>query len=389
MSRSRGVRSLPPGPCAFLRSASPQAPFQVTPQEYPPLALLPFSSALLAPSAYYALTFALMMTLLAGLIAWLLAQFHSRQAALRFLLYLLVGAGALFQLRYDLLPAAAMLICLIAAERRRWSVAYIALALAVLLKLYPLVALPALFIAEWQDRADHVLDEPGPRAPSQQWWWNSVLFGGVTLGAQACFAALGVSAAIIQPLAYLLQRPTQIESMQSSLAWLAHGLGAPLVVVFTYGSLNSVSPFANAFGWVGTCLLIAGCAYVCWLQWRRHISLGQAMIALLCTLILTGKVFSPQYLIWLIPLIASVGAARWWLWWWVGVSLLTMGAYTVYYGQLTDAATTARLLPTLPGFFAVVAVRNAAFLFITLAYLFNWRHARQDSKSTSSPQRSA
>lgn len=141
--------------------------------------------------------------------------------------------------------------------------------------------------------------------------------------------------------------------------------------------------------WPDAWLALAGCLYVCWLQWRRRLTLGQAMIALLCTLILTGKVFSPQYLLWLIPLIASVGAARWWLWWWVGVSLLTMGAYTLYYGQLTDAATAAHVLPTLPGFFAVVAARNAAFLFIALAYIFNWRHARQDSGPSASPQRSA
>jgi len=156
-------------------------------------------------------------------------------------------------------------------------------------------------------------------------------------------------------------------------------------VVYTYGSLNTISPLAGLFGWVGACLLLAGCAYVCWLQWRRRLTLGQAMIALLCILILTGKVFSPQYLIWLIPLVAYVGAARWWLAWWVGVSLLTMGAYTFYYGQLTDVATAARVLPTLPGFFAVVATRNAAFLLITLAYLFNWRRARQHRSPVASP----
>jgi len=379
---SHGVRSLATGQCAFLHISTPQPAFHLTPQEYPPLALLPFSAPLLAPRADYALTFALMMTLVAGLVAWLLSRFHSRQATLRFLLYLALGAGALFQTRYDLIPAAGMLTCLIAAERKRWSVAYIALALAVLLKLYPLVALPAVFIAERQDRAERAQTSAAAPALRQRWWWNIAWFGVVTLGAQSCLAVFGLADAIVQPIAYLLQRPTQVESLQSSFAWLAHAAGAPLTVVFTYGSLNSVSPLANGLTWVGLGCCCAGCLAVCWLQWQRRLSLGQAMIALLCILIVTGKVFSPQYLIWLIPLIAYVGAARWWLWWWVGILCLTLGVYVAYYSHLPDPATAARILPTLPGFFAVVAVRNAALLFITIAYLINWRHARHANTTT-------
>ena len=379
---SHGVRSLPTGQCAFLRSSPSQPAFHLTPQEYPPLALLPFSVPLLAPRADYALTFALMMTLVAGLVAWLLRRFHSRQAALHFLLYLALGAGALFQARYDLIPAAGMLICLIAAERKRWSVAYIALALAVLLKFYPLVALPALLIAERQDRDERAQTTSTAPALRQRWWWNIAWFGAVTLGAQACLAAFGLADTTVQPIAYLLQRPTQVESLQTSFAWLAHSVGAPLTVVFTYGSLNMVSPLANGLSWAGLGCCLAGCLAVCWLQWQRRLSLGQAMIALLCILMVTGKVFSPQYLIWLIPLIAYVGAARWWLWWWVGILCLTMGVYVAYYSHLPDPATAARILPTLPGFFAVVAVRNAALLFITIAYLINWRQARHANTMT-------
>jgi len=45
-------------------------------------------------------------------------------------------------------PAGLTLLCVIAAEQRRWKLAYVALALSFLLKIYPLLLLPPLFLAE-------------------------------------------------------------------------------------------------------------------------------------------------------------------------------------------------------------------------------------------------
>jgi hypothetical protein len=116
-----GVSSLPAPQCAFLNISSLQPAFHITPLEYPPLALAIFSAPLLVPAPYYGLTFALMMTAIAVLIGWLLKRYQSQAAVTRFALLLVVGATPFFQLRYDLFPAACMLVCLIAAERRRWG----------------------------------------------------------------------------------------------------------------------------------------------------------------------------------------------------------------------------------------------------------------------------
>jgi hypothetical protein len=388
---SHATTWLPTAQCAFLNIASPQPAFHLLPLEYPPLALLVFSFPLLLPLPYYALAFALLMLFIVGSIYWLLVQFHSQRAASRFLLLLALGASVLVQVRFDLLPAVCMLICLLAAERKRWRVAYSALAIGVLLKLYPLIALPALFLAE-QDAGGRLrasfgvaAAEGGSRWRQMLWqmggwqWKHLSLFSGILAGVTGCFALLNPQAAVVGPVNYFIQRPTQIESLQGSLLWLAHYAGVPFQMVFSYGSLNALSPLASPASWASMGLCILGCLFIFRLQWRHTLPLGQAMIALLCLLIITGKVFSPQYLIWLIPLLAYVGAGRIWLCGWCAVSLCTTIIYIAYYSHLSDPATAAQTIQTLPGFFEAVSVRNGAFLSLTLAYLFNWFRARQGS----------
>jgi len=91
------------------------------------------------------------MALTAVLIYWLLLHYGPRGAALAFALYMLIGVLATAEGRFDLVPAALTLLCLIAAERKHWTSAYVALAFGFLLKIYPILLLPALFIAEQQD----------------------------------------------------------------------------------------------------------------------------------------------------------------------------------------------------------------------------------------------
>lgn len=385
----RAITWLPAGQCAFLPGSAPQSAFHLLPLEYPPLTVLLFSLPLLAPFPYYSLAFALLMLLIVGIVHWLLNRFHSQQAAWRLLLYLGLGASVLVQVRFDLLPAACMLLCLIAADRKRWSISYSVLAIGTLLKLYPIIALPALFIAEQRATGALASLSIAGAAESQSWllrpiewgvsrwrWKHIGLFSGIVVGASGCFALLNFQEAVDGPIRYLIQRPTQIESLQGSLLWLAHVAGIPLQIVFTYGSLNLISPLASRLSWSGVGLCILGSFFLFCLQWQQKLSLGQAMIALLLLLIATGKVFSPQYLIWVIPFVAYVGAARFWLCSWGFVSLATTGIYIFYYSHLPNPDTAAQVIQSLPGFFEAVSLRNAAFCFLTLAYLFNWFHAR-------------
>jgi len=386
---SSGRTLLPATQCSFMNQYPAGVPFHMLPPEYPPLTILLFSLPLLAPLPYYTLVFALLMTVVAGLICWLLVRVGARQAAPIFLLYLLLGTATLFQVRFDLLPAGCTLLCVIAAERGRWKTAYIALALGVLFKLYPIVMLPALFLAEqhaWLASQDYTF--PQRRWLAQLWaqirlwrWRNALLCVGLVVGIMGAFALLNFNQAIASPLQYFVQRPVQIESLESSIIWLGSLFGVAYTPVFTYGSFNVLSQLGGIISPTGTLLLLAGVIALLWLQWRCSIDFAQTMVGLVCVIMTTGKVFSPQYLIWLTPMLVYLYASgktnRLWMYGWAAISVLTTVVY-IYYSQIgTDPNAAPTILAALPGFFEVVTVRNLFLLVATLAFICGWWGVRQ------------
>jgi hypothetical protein len=384
------LRHLPIDQCASVIT-TPHAAFHSLPTEYPPLTLLAFSIPLLLPLQYYQFAFALLMSLTSVFIYWVLQRYGPRGSALLYALYIFLGALGLAQLRFDLLPAFCVLLCVIAAERKHWTAAYIALAFGVLLKIYPILLLPALFLAEQHaNRRITVIEEaPSTRHIARQLWqqarhvfhwqWrNCLLFLGTVVGITGTFALLDFNSAVVTQLSYFAQRPIQIESMSSTLVWFAQFVGIPwLGVYYDFGSVNVVSDISAMVSQAGTFLLILGFVYALWLQLRGKIDITQAAIALILLFITTGKVFSPQYLIWLIPLLAYVGAFDlFWLFSWGTISALTTIVYIFFNSRLTHPINS-DLIFIPRGFLEIVAVRNIFLVFLTLSYLFNWFHARQ------------
>ncbi len=184
---------------------------------------------------------------------------------------------------------------------------------------------------------------------------------------------------MLSQIRYFTQRPVQIESTSATLLWLAHKLGMPWWITYTFGSINIISILDTLISPFLTFSLLLGVIYILWLQWHHQLNLAQTMIALILVFIVSGKVFSPQYLIWLIPLLAYTDAFdSFWLLVWGSISLLTNFIYLFFYSQITDP--TQIVLPA--GFFATVAIRNILFVFLTLSYLFNWFQARQKDTTT-------
>ena len=388
---SAGTHLLPANQCSFLyqfgmaRGSVP--PFHILPFEYPPLTLTLFSPALVVPLLYYQIAFAFLMALAIILIYWLLQRYGPRGAGLACAFYLIIGAWATAEGRFDLVPAGLTLLCLIAAERGRWTLAYVALALAFLLKIYPLLLLPALFLAE--QLAYGRLRRPTvaltlKTLPGELWytlreaggwrWKNTLLFCGLILVISGLFALLNFQGAVVSQLSYFADRPVQVESTGSTLLWLATLFGHPATVVYTFGSINIESDLSGLVTLACEILFVLGYALTILWQWRGRLDVVQSFITLLLVFVVTGKVFSPQYLIWLIPLLAYSGAFRLpWLILWGVLSILTTAVYPYLY-MLAKNATQA---PFIPGFIECVTIRNILLVMLTLAFLFNWRQMNQ------------
>lgn len=385
---SSGIQVLPVSQCTFLHASTLNlAPFHTLPFEYPPLTLVLFSLSLLAPIPFYQLVFAMWMALTSVLIYWLLLRYGPRGAAMTFALYALVGAWATAEGRFDLVPAALTLLCVLAAERKYWTAAYIALAFGTLLKIYPLLFLPALFIAE-QRAAERFYLPVGNMTirtvATELWrtlrgirtwrWKNALVFFGILIAVTAFFALLDFQGAVVSQLNYFAHRPVQIESTGSTFLWLAEQFGYPAHVEFTFGSLNIVSALGNSVALFFIVAFVVGYLFTMWQQWRGKLDALQTFIALLLVFIVTGKVFSPQYLMWLMPLLAYASALDgFWLLFWGSISLLTTIIYPLLYTRTPDIL----LVQFVPGFIQIVAVRDALFVFVTLAYLFNWFQVRR------------
>nr|BBH96057.1 hypothetical protein KTA_42560 [Thermogemmatispora argillosa] len=372
--------------CSFFPAQVEKLPpLHALPIEYPPLTLVLFTPGLLVPSAYYPLLFGLLMALAALLIYWLLLRWGPRGAALAFILYLFLGEWGLALLRFDLVPAALTLLCVLAAERRRWSAAYCALAFAILLKIYPLLLLPPLFFAEQQavvtaargtaaDGGERTAMGPRGRlaeaiAGLRRWRWRNVLLClALVVGVTGAFALLDFQGAVASQLSYFAQRPVQIESSGSLVIWLAALAGQPVRVVYTYGSINLLSPLVPAVSTGSTLALLAGYGLVLWQSARGRLTFAEAALAALLVFVATGKVFSPQYLMWLMPLVAYLTATRRrWLLLFGLISLQTSLIYPFLYTRVQDATQVWRV----PGFVPLVELRNMLFLLLTVGYLLN------------------
>ena len=311
-------RHVPSSLIRLVQAQDSPAPLHVLPPEYPLLTLVPFTVSLIVPVQWYQIAFALEMAVIAGILYLVLKRYCSPGAAIAFAFYLVLGNWATAEGRFDLIPAGLTLGAVILAVRARWNWAYVLLALATLFKFYPVVLLIPFLIAEQV--------QTGKKWDSwRKWqgWQRLAIFVGLCTGVMLVSLVLNV-ADTLSPFNYFVKRPTEIESLQASLLWLGKFVGYKTQEAFTYQSLNLLSPLANKVSLASTLLLAVGLLYTFWLQWRGKVDLPMASLLTLLLVMITGKVFSPQYLMWVTPLVAYVGKSNWkWLVSWGAVCALT------------------------------------------------------------------
>lgn len=273
--------------------------FHSLPVEYPVLALVPFSLPLIAPPADYPIAFGMEMTLIALVLFALLAWQVSWRAAGFFALSMGIGAWATGIGRFDLLPAGLTLVALLLAVRRRWTWAYLALTAGIFVKYYPLVLLLPLVVAQLRS-------SEGPLRERLRAFVKPV---GAFVGACAGLLLLSL---LINPVIFYRQiatlsaRPLEVESVPASLVWLGSRVGVPMRAFVAFGSDNVSSPLVSAAVALVALVALAALALALWGLWSGRTSLPRAWLATLLVVLIAGKVFSAQYLIWLLPIAAVV-----------------------------------------------------------------------------------
>jgi uncharacterized membrane protein len=255
--------------------------------EYPPGSLPMFALPSLIGGTY-ATTFEWVMAAcgiaLVVVVAWI------RPRAAFYVALAPVLSGSLILSRFDLWPAllatAALGLLLVDRHRLGWSL----LALAVLAKLWPLVLVPPALV--WSYRRGHLRSVA-----------LALLVVAVVAGPFVAIAPHGVW----QSLTGQASRPLQVESLGATLFTT---FGHPQVIS-SHGSQN-----VDGHGTAGAvfALLQALTLVGLWIAFARGPANAERLLrygtACVVAFIVFGKVLSPQYLLWLIPLVPLVRGRR-------------------------------------------------------------------------------
>jgi Glycosyltransferase family 87 len=296
---------------AMAQGKLPYLDFSV---EYPPGALAAFVIPALGhdradDSASFRRTFDRLM-LFCGCAALLLAAVALRglgagtgrfAAALAFIALAPLALGSVLVSRYDLWPSALAAGAIAALAWGRLRLGSALLALGTVAKLYPIVLLPLVLTEAWR--------RGGRREAAR----CGALFLGVFALVLAPFVALSPGG-MRWTLARQLTRPLQIESLGSSFLLAAHqAFGLGITMRSGAGSQNLVGTAPNVLA-VLQSIVAAAVLIGLWVAYARGPRGAERLIrysaAAVCAFVAFDKVLSPQFLIWLIPIVPLVRGRR-------------------------------------------------------------------------------
>ena len=206
--------------------------------------------------------------------------------------------GSVVLTRFDLYPAAFVAAALAALVHRRDRLGFALLGAAVAVKLYPVVLVPIALAYVWHRRG------------RREALVCLALCAGVVTLAFLPFLLVAPDG-VTHSLARQLSRPLQIESLGSAVYLAAHHVvGLDVEMRSGHGSQNLYSTGTAVTAFV---LSVAQVIVLVWI-WLRRPATSEELIrwsaAALVAFVALGKVLSPQFLIWLGPVVPLVGGLR-------------------------------------------------------------------------------
>ena len=229
--------------------------------------------------------------------------------------------GSVVLSRFDLWPAALVAAALAALMAGRLRLGHVLLAVGIAAKLWPGVLVPLAFAYVWKAR--------GRREALLCLGVLAAVVGAIVLPF-VVIAPGGVWHSVVRQ----ATRPLQVESLGAALLVASHHVfGTGVTMVSSHGSQNLGG---HASGLIGAALtILQGFALLgIWIAFARRSASRDDLVrfgaAAVVAFVGLGKVLSPQFLIWLIPLVPLV--RRWSAWTlFVGALVLTQSWFPQRY----------------------------------------------------------
>jgi hypothetical protein len=209
--------------------------------------------------------------------------------------------GSVILYRYDLWPAFLTVAGIAAVLARRERLGFASLGLGIAAKAFPAVVVPPAFVYVWRTRG---------RREALLCLGAAVAVVAVVVVPFLALAPHGVWASIVRQ----TTRPLQLESLGSALLLAAHHVGGLALTLDTSrGSQNLVGSLPHAFGAASSALLAVALVAI-WVAAARGPATPERLVrwsaASVAAFVALGKVLSPQFLIWLLPLVPLVRGRR-------------------------------------------------------------------------------
>jgi len=295
---------------AMVNGAAPYRDFAV---EYPPAALPVFAAPSLVAQAgdisAYRQAFEALMSLLgaaaAGVVAFLLLGEHAGRGRIAFGIGLAslapLAIGSVILSRFDLWPALLTVVALALFVEGRERLGSGVLGTALAAKLYPGVLLPLALVRVWR------------RSGAREAGVCAGIFVGVAAAWYVPFVAISPGG-VWHSISVQTSRPLQLESLGSSILLAAHQVfGISLTMRSGHGSQNLAGTAPDVLAALQTVLQLTALVYVWWTFASGEPTRARFLrssAAAVCAFVALGKVLSPQFLIWLIPLVPLVRGRR-------------------------------------------------------------------------------